>query len=385
MKILRVLIPVILILSNTCMLTGCWNYREIEKLAVVAGLAVDKSEEEGTYELTVEIVDIKGGKEAITGSKIASAKGETMFDTVRNMIALTGKRLYWSHTKLIIVGEDVAREGTLKIVDWFNRDSETREDTELLIVKEGKAKEIFKGEKKTEEVLSFELSEMLRSEKSLSKAPRMEIWEFINDLEGEGVSAFVPAIEMSKSDGGLSPRIYGGAIFKKDQLVGFADGEETKYILFAKNDIKGGVLVQNQKEKEEITPVTLEIFQSMTKIRPDMLNGNIQMKVDVKTTTAIDEIQGTRNYVEEEGKEKLEKDASQMLKTQVQDVIKKVQEEYGSDIFGFGARIREELPEVWKTLKPKWDKQFKTLQVSVDAKVRVKNSAMLSKPLEMGD
>lgn len=385
MKIQRVLILVIFILSNACILTGCWNYREIDKLAVVAGLAVDKSEEEGKYELTVEIVDIKGGKGTVTGSKVVSAKGDTMFDAVRNMIASTGKRLYWSHTKLIIISQDVAKDGVLKIVDWFDRDSETREDTDLLVARGERAKEIFTGERKTEEVISFQLSEMLKSEKSLSKAPRMEIWEFINDLESEGVSALVPAVELSKNDGIPSPRINGAAIFKKDQIAGFADGEETKYILFVKDKIKGGILVQYQEEKDTVTPISLEIFKNSTKTKPVMGDKNVQINIDIQTITAIDEIQGTQNYVDGEGRLKLEKGASQMLSRQVEDVIHKVQEEYNSDVFGFGAKIREELPEVWNDLKPNWDKKFKTLQVSVNAKVKVKNSAMLSKPLEMGD
>lgn len=385
MKILRLFLVLLLITSNIVTCIGCWNYREIEKLAVVAGIAIDRSEDEGKYELTVEFVEIKGGKDAITGSKVVTAEGNTMFDTIRNMIAFTGKRLYWSHTQLIIIGEEVAKDGILKAIDWFNRDSETRSDIDLVISKGSKAKDVFMGEKKTEEVLSYQLSEMLKSEKSLPKAPKVEIWEFINDLESEGVSAFVPAIEMRRSDSAVAPRIYGAAVFKRDQLIGFTTGEETEFILFAKNDIKGGVLAHNQKEKEEVIPVSLEIFKNRTKIKPVMVDGKVQIHMDINTVTAIGEIQGTWDYIEEEGRLKLEKDASQMLSRRIEDVIHQVQEEYDSDVFGFGAKIREEMPEVWNRLKPNWDEQFKTLKVTVDAKVKVKNSAMLSKPLEMGD
>lgn len=35
---------------------------------------------------------------------------ETMFEIVRNMISMTGTKLFWSHMKVIIFSEEIARE-----------------------------------------------------------------------------------------------------------------------------------------------------------------------------------------------------------------------------------------------------------------------------------
>ena len=52
--------------------------------------------------------------------------------------------------------------------------------------------------------------------------------------------------------------------------------------------------------------------------------------------------------------------------------IKKVQEDYQSDIFGFGEVIHRANPKAWKQLESNWDQEFSTLEVSVkvDAKIR---------------
>ena len=57
--------------------------------------------------------------------------------------------------------------------------------------------------------------------------------------------------------------------------------------------------------------------------------------------------------------------------------IRMVQKQYGSDIFGFGSKIHEDLPDDWKRLKPEGDKTFKTAKVEVDAEVKLRNSARI--------
>ncbi len=97
------------VLINTITLTGCWSYREIDQLAIVTGVAIDKGTSGDGYTVTVEIINFSsGGKEAKIGAKILEASGETIFDTVRNLIRISGKRLYWAHAAIVIISQDKA-------------------------------------------------------------------------------------------------------------------------------------------------------------------------------------------------------------------------------------------------------------------------------------
>ena len=157
MKTIRITLLGLLIFINALFITSCWDYREIDKLAVVAGVAVDKGTT-GQYEVTAEIVQISGGKDTKTMSNTITMEGRTMFDAVRNGISLSGKKLYWSHTKVIILSKEIASEGVMKVIDWFNRDAETRPDFHVLISEGASAKEIFSGQGATEEIKSFVLA-----------------------------------------------------------------------------------------------------------------------------------------------------------------------------------------------------------------------------------
>src|SRR4051794_23013200 len=102
------------------MLTGCWNYKEIDKLAIVAGAAIDKEDDQ--FLLTAEVVKTKGEKDSKPESLKIEGRGKTIFDATRNINKVSGKRLYWSHAKVIIISQEVAREGIIPAIDLFNRD-----------------------------------------------------------------------------------------------------------------------------------------------------------------------------------------------------------------------------------------------------------------------
>lgn len=384
MKKTRIVLLIFIIFIIAVFATGCWNYREVDKLAIVAGVAVDKGTN-GQYMITVEIVNITGGRDTKTSSKIITTEGKTMFDAVRNGISLSGKKLYWSHTEVIILSKEVAAEGAVKVIDWYNRDSEARTEVYILVSQGNSAKEIFSGQEATEEIRSFALSDMLKNQERLSKAPIINVLQFDNDLEAEGISATAPAVNLKQMDGKMMPQIMGTAIFKKDKLIGFLNSEETKDLLFIKNKIKGGVLIEGTQGSDITIPVSLEIFKSKTKVIPVIDNQDININLIIDTSVAIDEIEGTENYIEDEGRLELEQSAGKTIKNRTESLIEKVQSEYDTDIFGFGAKLRSDKNEIWNNVSSNWEEEFKNLEVNVTAKVHVENSAILSKPLKEGD
>jgi spore germination protein KC len=104
MRMLKAASIILAVLLPAALAGGCWNYREIDELAMVAGVAVDKCAD-GQYEITVEIPEMMGDRESKTKSKVLSGQGRSMLDAVRNIISVSGKKLYWAHTKVIILSK----------------------------------------------------------------------------------------------------------------------------------------------------------------------------------------------------------------------------------------------------------------------------------------
>jgi len=382
MKINKKIYILLLFIFISTNLSSCRNYREINDMSIVSGVAIDKGGADGKYEVTVELIDIQQGKDINMHSKYITLSGNTMFEISRNMISLIGKKLYWSHSKSIIISEDIARDGISGILDWYSRDAETRTDAYILVSKENTAKEILKSKPVTENYTSFELSKLLKNEKTLSNVPVVDLWGILDTFAQDGLSTWLPTVKINKNNDDNILQVDGSAIFSKDKLIGCIDENSTKSILFAKDKVKGGLLVL---DKESESPITFEIFKNKTTIKPSIENGNLQFNIYTDTIVSLDEIQSDYEFYTEEGKSELENELSDMLQKSIYSSIKRIQSEYGADILGFGAKLYENNPATWNDVKDDWDKTFKTLTISVNSKVNIKNSAVTSKPIKVGD
>ncbi len=361
---------------------GCWNYSEVDDMSIIAGVAIDKDDSSGKLKVTVEIVDTKEGmKSSQSGFKMATLSGDTMFGIVRDMISITGKRLFWSHSKAIILSEKVAREGVIKVIDWYNRDTETRSDVYIFVSKEKTAQEVISLNSLTETIMSYGLAQQMRTERNVSTAPVVEIWDFVDKLETSGEYALAPLVYIHEQNGEKNPRISGTAVFSMDKMVGTLNGEETKYMLFAKNELKGGVLVIN--DESGVPSLSLEILSNTTKIKPVWVKGKLQIKINTITHTGLDEVMNPEEFTDLDSKKTIEKRAGKELQKSILSVIHKVQQEYHADIFGFGDLIHERMPQTWKRLEKNWDKEFANIDVVVNSKVIIESSAKTSRSIKI--
>lgn len=367
------------------MLTGCWNYREIDKLSVVAGIAIDKGEN-NSYLLTVEVVDLKSeGKNVKTTSKRIQTEGETIFDSIRNMIKISGKKLYFSHVKIVIISKEIAMEGITNVLDFLVRDSESRLTLQVLISKGNKAAELLSQQSITSEIRSFEMDYMLKSQVSISKSPKVSVKELINSLAGEGISATLPAVGITVNEGEATSELSGTAILKKDKLVGFLDGDETMDYLFIINKVKGGIIVDKKPPGVKEANISFEIFNSRTKVNPEYQDGKLSMNISVESDVSIGELGTTKDFIDDKELKKLKKDIENKMENKIKALIEKVQNEYDADIFGFGLKVKQNMPDVWRRIKDDWEQEFLDININVSVKLNIRNTGLMQKPLKVGD
>lgn len=52
-----------------------------------------------------------------------------------------GQEIFWGHTKLIIIGEQIAKDGIESVMAYFNADAQSRPNIDVLIA-DGEAGEV---------------------------------------------------------------------------------------------------------------------------------------------------------------------------------------------------------------------------------------------------
>lgn len=354
-------------------------------MTIVTGFAIDKADK-GNYLLTYEIADMsKAGTEGKIESLTIESEGETLLDAARNTISKNYPSLYFGHATCVILSKEVARNGVIKILDFICRDSETRLNIHLLVSEDKTAGEVLKAKPLAANLLSVELTNMLEEQKRLSKAMEVQTYEFINALGDMGISGTMTSICTREHNNEKAIKLCGTAIFKKDRFLGKIDEEETKTLMFILDKIKGGVIVANVDSENEEGKVSLEIVESNTKIKPIYSDDKISIRVSIETTVFLDEHNAIENYNDEKGLEKVKEAAEKQLRNKIESLINKIQTEFGSDTFGFGNRVYEELPQVWKEKGKEWDNLFRNLEVAVETNIEIKHTSLLSKPIMIGD
>lgn len=365
-------------------LPGCWNYREVEDSWIVAGAAVDWDKQANKYIMTAEVLKPIGGKETQMVTDVISFKGDTLFDAMRKGISISGKKLYWSHTQVLVISDTIATQGILPILDLLNRGGEFRSNICLAVSKENTAKEILETKMNLYDAISFQLAEAFKAQQNSSNYLDSEAWYFQKDFTDEGISPVLSSVKLVKSDNEIVPLISGAAVFKKDKLIGYIDDTNTKSLLFVRDNLKGGVIAIKNVANTNIN-VSLEILKSKTTLTPQIKNGNITMDIKVKTYVEITEIEGAKNFMSDKGRMELKKAANETIKKQIEKLIEKAQNNFDSDILGFGKKFQKKMPSAWKKLEPNWDKVFKKVETNIHVDVNIISSSSSYMPIQVGD
>jgi len=365
--------------------SGCWDYREIDKLPVVVGMAIDINDE-GKHVVTAELVDIaeSGHESAMVKPRIIRTEGDTLFDALRNAIAFEKGRIYTGHLELVILGRSALESRLVEVLDFLIRDVEARMSIWLLASQEDTAAELLETNTITGKVRTFEISQMIEAQKDLAKSFEMNINEFMNQMQCRGCSSVIPSMKLHNTAGTETQALSGTAILKNNRLSGFIDGEETKYFCLITDRVKGGILVIDSEPGKQRKDTALEILENKTKIKPKLSDGKISIEVEIKTKVALGE-HGSTKHKYSEGIEVHKKQAEDLIRDNASALVKKMQTEFDADIFGFGHSIHMDYPELWRKIEDNWDEYFKTLEVVIKPAVEITESGLLQESITKGD
>ncbi len=373
------IITVFLLIISMVTMTGCWNYHELDQMAMVAGVAVDRGTNGYRYHLTIEYLDTSS---SAIKSKLMETDGNSIFDAIQNATSISERVLYFADCKLIIISQDLASEGIAPLLDWALRDPEPRITIIPVIAQTKTAGEILHHKSVSGDMKSIEIWRSISENRdTLSETPDTKLYQTVDKLANPAISLILPSITGIQMQNEMVCKLGGAAIFKKDKFIGFLKPEETKMLLFVKNKVKGGQLTFSPLNDGQT--ITLEIKSSKTKITPSIENSKASMKVDIEVRVALTEDETRNSYVNTEGLKKAESSAAKYLESGIAKVIETTQTEYDSDVFGFGLTLFQNDPSYWNQHSKTWDKEFKNLKPTINANVTIESTATTKDKIEV--
>ena len=373
----KILLVVIILIT----LTGCYNYRELNDLAIVSAISVSKVDEE--YNVVVQVVKPKKEQDTSNINQpnfiTFKSKGETLQEAFRLIVKESPKKIYGAQMQVLLLDESVAKDDLSDILDFFAREPEVRNEFYVLVSKNDNVLEVLTP---LDNISSQNIMESLEANnKYLGYANLVTFNDLLAYYQNERIQIALPSIyltgnnnvgdeeeniDASKVDTSvvLGPL----AIFKGNKLIGYLSEEESLAYNIVMDNITNALITNKYDDDKYIVS---ELIKSKTDLEVDSKNNKIN--ITVKGNAAIKEVNYNNiNLKDENNVKKIETDLNKKIEKLVKDSIKNITKKYNSDIFGFENLFYKEDYQYYKKIKDEWsDKIFQNLKIEVDSKFEI--------------
>jgi spore germination protein KC len=356
---------------------GCWDYRSLSDLTIVIGMSIDRCEV--GYDVTYEAIDISEPiKQSGVKHMLIESRGKTLFDAARNAKKRNDNKLYFGHMQLVILSRDVAENVDIDdIMDWYLRDAELRETLLFAVSQEATAKELLTVTGEGNPLITLELQKIIQSDNaSVSSTLFYELYNMYNVTELGGKTLAMPLLRIVHSEDIGDIEVDGTAVFNNEHMIGTLSPEESKYLLFVLGKVEGGLLTFPSTDNGE-DDSALEISENRTSRSFTVKDGMPVITVKTDTEAFLGEYKQLSGELNREVTGHLISHAQQTLARRIGDVIARVQNEFGGDIFGFGSMVSKQDPALWATLKDNWNETFSSVEVNIECKINIVNTALI--------
>lgn len=381
-------LPFLLILLVSIILTGCWDLKDINRRVMVVALGLDLAERTETenYEyismvkLTAQVAipeKLSGGagQPLTTGAEAVwnvSAIGRNVSMCYVNLQQRLQNELFLGHTRVLVISEDLAREGLSRYMNFFRNNPEFRRLSYLLI-SENKAEDLLNTFPKTANLQAIYLMNLIEDEIQRQTMPDLPFIEIaIRDVTS-GVDPIAVLISSDKETGII--KYSGLAVFRGDRMVGKLDVEETwSYLQLAEGKLSGLEVVRDvESEIGRLSIVFNDLKRKMRLVLTEKGNFKFECKLSFEGIIFSQEVPAV--YTKEIYLDQLENRVSTEVKREIETVFYKVQQKYNADIFGFGELVKAYMPEEWKRIED-WHEEFKKVELELDVETIIRRSGM---------
>ncbi len=379
----------LLILITLTFLTGCYNYRELNDLAIVTAISISK--EKDNYNIAVQIVNPKKDQDTSSSNEpdfiVYKSKGETLQAAFESLVKESPKRMYKTQMQILIIDEKIAKNNIKEVFEYLARDPEIRNEFNVLI---GKSDNILETLTPLDNLSSQNILDSLKaSSKYLGNTNLLTFNELLSDYQNEKTEMAMPVIKLSsqknKDDKNnekilekttTTPAIVldNIGIFKDNKLIGYLSTKETISYNFINNNI---ALTNIKKDYPNNKYIAYKILKSKSKLEVTQKKHTITLTI--KGNAEINEATYNIDLSKEKNIKKLEKSLNKRLEKMITSSFNSTRKKYNSDIYGFEDLYYKKDPKYYNKIKKDWDsKEFQKIKLKVKSNIKIVEQGNIS-------
>ncbi len=369
------------IISVMCLLlSGCWDRTEINDLALITASSYDLAPG-GKLQYSVQILVPSGGSKGGQGGSgaqkksfiVETAVGIDPGDAEKNVQVKFPRRLFRGHRRVIILGEELAKQGIDIMLDSIGRDPQNRLRTNVVVAKGEKGYNLLKAEYPIERIPTEAMREMT----VLGVRIDANIHDMLIAASSKGMQPIAVAIEKSKGEEGF--KTTGLALFNDLKLAGYIDTEKTEGYLWIMGKQKNGIIAAEVPGQDGV--VRVNVKGQDARVIPKFQGKTPYILVEIKGNGSIYGNSTKLDLSVPDNIKIVQKAINDRIRKQVENTVASVQKEADTDVFCFGMAFNQFKPCQWKKLENQWEDIFPYLKVYVSVDFKIRTSGMSGPPL----
>ncbi|MBO8172902.1 MAG: Ger(x)C family spore germination protein [Bacillaceae bacterium] len=366
------LMLLIVILSFS--LTGCWSSRELSEAAFLAGAAITKEDDE--YKIIFQVLQPTQIKnETPEAFVMISSTGPTIPEAIRRLIKGLKRRLYLTHTRVLVVDSKVAKEeGFFPLLDYGYREQQFRLTSYLYIADDPDG--ILGQQSPLDPMTAFGLSTGTDTIKQdLSEMAAVNLKDFAEMALGPTGDSYVTILKMHTEEKPAMTHvdIDGTALLKDGKFVkSITDPTVTRGLLRFHNEVPDGII----SVKVDHGNASIDVLKSSTKISPRIQNGKLTVDIQVQEKADIADWESNKT-LDEKMLKKLENNYARTIKREMKKALEIMRQDPVTDVSQIGVEVYRQLPHYWQQVHHDWDEQFKNLEVNIQVQTQLQNMGLI--------
>lgn len=364
----------------TC-LTGCWDRTETNDIAFVLTSSVDL-EDDGKYRVAYmfplpgSMGGASGGGGGTSGGKsyyIDSDVGSTLREATSKLQMRMSRRIFLSHRRTIVIGEQFAKKGISTLFDVVPRSPESRMTTYLVLTK-GKGYDLLNTSPKFERFPAETIRELTKSRQSMATSTK-DIGIALSFNSDPIMNYFEPKEGQVAKEPSQEIQVLGYGQFKGDRLVGIYKKQEADGLMWLKDKVREHLLTFPLDKGKDIS---ILVTEGRINIKPKLQDDKVIFELVIDAVGAVREDLSKLDLNKSELIHKVERKFAEQVKKSIQATIKQMQKE-GTDSAQLGLIVWRTHPHAWKTrFEANWEDYFKDAEFRIMVNASIPETGLIN-------
>ncbi|MEK5029039.1 Ger(x)C family spore germination protein [Paenibacillus sp. FSL M7-1046] len=391
LSILQIVLPLVL--------TGCWDSVELNRRAIVSGVAIDRGpSEKEKYRLSFQVIvseEISGENTRSTSPvSLYTGSGRTMFEALANASRQTARFLSLAHVRVLVISEEFAREGIKDMLDVLERESDTRLTSLMFISRGQPASDLMSTMTVFSKIPANDLVEKLdTTSKQFGYNFRVEVDDVVRGIQTVGGGPIINGVfttgDRNSADTNdnmktIAPsailRVSGMAAFRDDKLKGWLDGNAALGTVLLHNKIKEVPVIVKSPAGGYIS---FNVYKSQVHLEVQAKDPEHPV-ITIKITqqAALKESANVLNLTSPQVLEELSGRLTDETRKQIEAAVSAARE-LKSDYLGFGEAVERRNPRGWKKVRDHWEDVFAHCEVRIEGDAVIRHTDMRSNSFQV--